>query len=307
MKKLETILVGTDFSPLADVALAAALDLARATQAKRLHVVHVINTATAATIFPYSVPEAQLMQALERSVTDAQARLDRLDFVAADYQVTRKAILGPPGRELALEAERIGADLLVAASHGHGVLRRTLIGSVTSTLIRTAHCPVLVVGEDRTCRLPIDNVLAAVDLSPVSREVLAYAAGMASDDAHLHVLSLFEHPLVTYDGADVLPRYVSEDEIARLAREHAKAVQVLVDDVKHAPTLKLDIQAMSKAPAAQVILEMEEILQPGLIVVGTSGHNAWHRMILGSTATRIMAEARCPVLVVPHDMRRDEP
>jgi len=125
MKKLETILVGTDFTPLADVALAAALDLVRATGAKRLHVVHVINTATAATIFPYSVPEAQLMQALERSVQEAQARLDGLDFVDAGYTITRKAILGPPGRELALEAERVGADLVVAASHGYGAVRGT--------------------------------------------------------------------------------------------------------------------------------------------------------------------------------------
>jgi nucleotide-binding universal stress UspA family protein len=301
MKKLETILVGTDFSPLADVALAAALDVARASGAQRVHVVHVINTATAATIFPYSVPEAQLMQALERSVQDAQGRLDKLDFVASDFTVTRKAILGPPGRELAIEAERIGADLIVAASHGYGPVRRALIGSVTSTLIRAAHCPILVVGEERPCRLPFKNILASVDLSPVSRKILAYAAGLADPEAELHVLSLFEHPLVTYDGADVLPRYVSEEEVVRLSGEHAKAVRALVDQVEHAPTLRVDIQAMSKAPASQVILETEEILQPGLIVVGTSGHNAWHRMILGSTATRIVAEARCPVLVVPHD------
>ncbi|MCA9549132.1 MAG: universal stress protein [Myxococcales bacterium] len=306
MKKLETILVGTDFTPLADVALAAALDLARATGAKRLHVVHVINTATAATIFPYSVPEAQLMQALERSVQEAQARLDGLDFVDAGYTITRKAILGPPGRELALEAERVGADLVVAASHGYGAVRRTLIGSVTSSLIRTAHCPVLVVGEERPCRMPFKNVLASVDLSGVSRDILGYAAGLADEEAELHVLSLFEHPLVTYDGSDVLPRYVSEEEIARLAGEHAKAVQALVDQVQHPPTLKVDIQAMSKAPASQVILETEEILQPNLIVLGTSGHNAWHRMILGSTATRVVAEARCPVLVVPHDVRHGD-
>lgn len=305
MKTFDTIVVGTDFSPLADVALAGALDLARATGAQRLHVVHVINTATAATVFPFSVPEAQLAHALKRSVEDAQARLDHLDFVETDYQITRKALLGPPGKELAAEAERVGGDVIVAASHGYGPIRRTLVGSVTSTLIRTAHCPVLIVGEDRPCRLPLKNVLASVDMSGVSRDVLANALGIVDNDGRLNVLSLFEHPLVTYEGAEVLPRYVSEDEIEAMGKKHGDAVRAVVEDIPH-EDIHIDVQVMSKAPAAQVLLETAQILAPDLIVLGTSGHNAWHRMILGSTATRVISEAECPVLVVPHDVHHDE-
>jgi len=305
MKTFDTIVVGTDFSPLADVALAGALDLARATGAQRLHVVHVINTATAATVFPFSVPEAQLAHALKRSVEDAQSRLDHLDFVETDYEITRKALLGPPGKELAAEAERVGGDVIVAASHGYGPIRRTLVGSVTSTLIRTAHCPVLIVGEDRPCRLPFENVLASVDMSGVSRDVLANALGIVDNDGRLNVLSLFEHPLVTYEGAEVLPRYVSEDEIEAMGKKHGDAVRAVVEDIPH-EDIHIDVQVMSKAPAAQVLLETAQILAPDLIVLGTSGHNAWHRMILGSTATRVISEAECPVLVVPHDVHHDE-
>lgn len=305
MRKFETIVVGTDFSPIADIAVAGALDLARAAGAKRLHVVHVVNTATAATVFPYSVPEAQLAQAMKRSVDDAQGRLEALEFVATDFEVTRKALLGPPGKELALEAERVHADVVVAASHGYGPLRRTLIGSVSSTLIRTAHCPVLIVGEQRTCNAPFKNVLASVDLSKVTHDVLAYAVGALGEGGRLNVLSLFEHPLVVYEGQDVLPRYVSEDEIDRMGEQHAAAVGALVEEIPH-EGIEVDVQVMSKAPAAQVVLETAEILQPDLVVVGTSGHNAWHRMILGSTATRVISEAACPVLVVPHDVQHEE-
>lgn len=305
MRSFDTIVVGTDFTALADVALAGALDLARAAGAKRLHVVHVVNTATAATVFPYSVPEAQLAQAMKRSVDDAQARLEALDFVSTDYEITRKALLGPPGKELAAEAERVGADVVVAASHGYGPIRRTLIGSVTSTLIRTAHCPVLIVGESRPCKLPFKNVLAAVDLSAVTRDILAYAVGAIDKAGRLNVLSLFEHPLVVYEGHDVLPRYVSEEEIARMSEQHADAVRQIVDEIPH-EDVAVDIQAMSKAPAAQVVLDTAGFLDPDLIVLGTSGHNAWHRMILGSTATRVISEAPCPVMVVPHDVHHDE-
>jgi len=305
MRKFETILVGTDFSELAEIAVQGAVDLARAAGAKRVHLVHVVNTATAATVFPYSVPEAQLAQAMQRSVDDAQGRLASLELAAEGFEITRKALLGPPGKEIAAEAERVGADVIVAASHGYGPIRRTLIGSVTSTLIRTAHCPVLIVGQTRRCKLPFHNVMASVDLSGVTRDVLAYAVSALGKPGRLSVLSLFEHPLVIYEGHDVLPRYVSEEEIARMGEEHAMAVRQLVDEIPH-DDIDIDVQVMSKAPAAQVVLETAQILEPDLVVLGTSGHNAWHRMILGSTATRVIAEAACPVLVVPHDVKHDE-
>lgn len=299
MKSFPTILVGTDFSPLGEAAVASALKLAVATGARRVHVVHVINSATAATLFPYSVPEAQLAHALRRSVEDAQARLDALDFSAHDVPVTRAARLGPPGKELADEADKVGADLIVAASHGYGPFRRTLVGSVTGALIRTAHCPVLIVGADRMCSPPFKKVLAAVDLSRVTKDILTNAVGLTCDQGHLDVLSLFEHPLVNYDGAEMLPRYVTDAEVAEMSKGHAAAVQALVDDIPH-PGVRVNIEAMSKAPAAQVVLDAAEMQAPDLLVIGTSGHNAWHRMILGSTATRVISEAHVPVLVVPH-------
>jgi nucleotide-binding universal stress UspA family protein len=42
-------------------------------------------------------------------------------------------------------AEDIGADLIVIGSRGHGGLRRALMGSVVDSVVRHAHCPVLVV------------------------------------------------------------------------------------------------------------------------------------------------------------------
>ena len=47
-------------------------------------------------------------------------------------------------------AER-GADLLVLGSHGHGVIRRFLLGSVAERVLREAGCPVMIV-PDRVLR-----------------------------------------------------------------------------------------------------------------------------------------------------------
>ena len=64
--------------------------------------------------------------------------------------------------------------------------------------------------------------------------------------------------------------------------------------------LKAQAEAINKAPVANVILDTSEIFDADLIAIGTSGHNAWHRMFLGSTATKVLSEANVPVLVVPH-------
>ena len=42
-------------------------------------------------------------------------------------------------------AEEIGADLIVMGSRGFGGLRRALLGNVADSVVRHAHCPVLVV------------------------------------------------------------------------------------------------------------------------------------------------------------------
>jgi nucleotide-binding universal stress UspA family protein len=42
-------------------------------------------------------------------------------------------------------AEEIGAGLIVIGSRGRGGIRRALMGSVSDSVVRHAHCPVMVV------------------------------------------------------------------------------------------------------------------------------------------------------------------
>jgi nucleotide-binding universal stress UspA family protein len=53
--------------------------------------------------------------------------------------------IGRPDEEILGLGERIGADLLVVGSRGIGRLRRLLLGSVSGSVVRHAHCSVLVV------------------------------------------------------------------------------------------------------------------------------------------------------------------
>ncbi|MET0398325.1 MAG: universal stress protein [Longimicrobiaceae bacterium] len=50
-----------------------------------------------------------------------------------------------PAEEILRYADEQRADLLVLATHGHGALRRALVGSIASAVARGAGCPVLLV------------------------------------------------------------------------------------------------------------------------------------------------------------------
>ena len=69
-------------------------------------------------------------------------------------------------------------------------------------------------------------------------------------------------------------------------------------------SVEVEVEVMSDDAPPHAILAASERYRPDLIVLGTSGHNAWQRFFLGSTATRVVADAHCPVFVVPHELAK---
>lgn len=296
MSKVESVVVGTDFSECAECAFDALRAWSRSLGVKKVHVVAVVAPATWVST---ASPAPEFTEAL---LDEAQARLEHLDLsLPEDIELTREARLGSPAQELAAAAHERSADLIVAGTHGRTGITRALLGSVTSALIRVVDVPVLVVPSRKAVPKGFTQVLAAIDLSPVSAAVLRHAGLMAepSTDGALRVLSLFEHPLVEAGEDELLPHYTSKDEIEAMGQTHRAEVERVVaeSDLKD---LTVVVEVMSKAPPFRVILDVAEMINVDLIVLGTSGRNAWHRMIVGSTATRVLTEAQRPVLVVPH-------
>lgn len=132
---LERIAVAYDGAPEARHALREGAALARATDATLVPISVVDTTVPVAMAFGY---EQMIEAARERAhadLTDAAATV--ADAPALEL-IERE---GEPAAELA-EASR-EVDLLVAGSRGYGPVRRLLLGSVSTLLVRQAACPLL--------------------------------------------------------------------------------------------------------------------------------------------------------------------
>jgi nucleotide-binding universal stress UspA family protein len=292
-----TILVGVDHSPLSATALEAAAALANRLGTERVRLVRVVEPiAVGWDMAPYGNFAPGFTALWDAALQGAQGELDAVECAPVGARVERNVRVGSPARELAADAMEAKADLIVVASHDRSRFARVIIGSVASTLLRVAHCPVLVVGHDRPGVRRFERILAAVDLSPVSENVLRNAIAIgAPQEASIEVLSLFEPPLLPSDLPSTTRKDLRDDIDA-----HRERVAELINRIRDA-RVPIRPEVLSTAPAHRAIVDVAQVQDADLVVVGASGHNAWHRFFLGSTATRVVIEAPCPVLVVPHD------
>jgi nucleotide-binding universal stress UspA family protein len=146
------ILVALDDSEATDVLVDWAHALAERFAA-RVTAVHVVGSA----IMTHALAEPGATMAVGGGMPDDAAahegvRRDADRWVrslvaggVAEDRVSSEVAFGEPGQEILAAAERNGAELVVVGSHGAGRIRRMLVGSVASEVLRGARCPVLVV------------------------------------------------------------------------------------------------------------------------------------------------------------------
>ena len=135
------ILLATDGSREAELAASTAADLAKIRNSE-LHVVYVEPALPM--IDQFADPSPERTEPESRQLLDEQVeRIRSAGGTVAEAHLR----LGRPDDQIVWVAEEIGAGLIVIGSRGHGGVRRALMGSVSDSVVRHAHCPVLVVRE----------------------------------------------------------------------------------------------------------------------------------------------------------------
>lgn len=143
MKHIERIVVGTDFSEIAEQAVDQAFDLAAQLGA-------VVTLVHAYELPVYSFPDGVVVStadAADKITSHALQRLEASIERRKGRGVSVKSTLrmGPAWEELNAVAAEENADLIVVGTHGRRGFSRVVLGSVAERMVRTAVRPVLVV------------------------------------------------------------------------------------------------------------------------------------------------------------------
>lgn len=139
------ILLATDGSEEAELAALRAVDIAEKTDSE-LHVVHVGGVPIFLKSYPGTLGyERRLYEQIEevsRELLRKQTwRVKALGGTVAGAHLR----MGEVDLEIVALAEELQAGLIVIGSRGLGGVSRALMGSVSDSVVRHAHCPVLVV------------------------------------------------------------------------------------------------------------------------------------------------------------------
>jgi nucleotide-binding universal stress UspA family protein len=143
---MQTILLATDGSPSAKKATVAAIELAKATGCK-LRVVTVWQIP----VYEYGyLPLQYTSEIVDVARDHASAVVEEAVEAARDQGVVATSELrqGQAVEEICTAAAETSADVLVLGAHGWGALKRIVFGSVSTAVLHSAPCPVMVVRDE---------------------------------------------------------------------------------------------------------------------------------------------------------------
>jgi nucleotide-binding universal stress UspA family protein len=142
----------------------------------------------------------------------------------------------------------------------------------------------------------VNGILAAIDFSGGTREVQSTAVELArAFDCALWLLHVAA-PEPDFIGYDPGPQTVRDQRAEELRAEHRR-LQQEADALR-----ERGIEATAlliQGPTVEKILAEAERLEVDVVVIGSHGHGALRRALLGSVSEGVVRGARCRVMIVP--------
>jgi nucleotide-binding universal stress UspA family protein len=213
-----------------------------------------------------------------------------------------------PRQGLIAAAEEWRADMIVVGARGLGPLRQLLVGSVSTSVVRAAHIPVLVARQQRERRAdrPL-RVLLACDGSESSRQSADWLYQFTWPTGTTgQVIAVIE----TIFGGE-LPLWLEEE--ARKSEADVLAQAWLREHEAHQQSRRKELSALCRdlpppfSESKPIVVDgnpAEQILKAvnteaiDLVVLGARRLGTLARWVLGSTSEKVLSHAPCSVLLV---------
>lgn len=275
---VRSILVATDFSSAADLAVQRAFDLARFHGAQ----VTLVHAA------PLGASDAVLSEA-EHRLRDMTrgTRVPAVPLLAT----------GEPSAAISQAAEELDADLVVTGARGTHWLRKLFLGSTAKALLAAISVPVLLAKREETSEY--STAVLAVDATRRSFQAVGRGIALVPDARHVlvHGVTVLGENMLRLGGAD--DEAVGELRDGQLATARPE-IERLAGELLPPPD-----EVVVEATQAQALISTLSALQDAdLLVVGAERRSNLRHAFMGSVSEQAMQKAPCDVLVVPLEPER---
>ena len=274
---IKKILVPTDFSEQAENALRVAADIARKHHSEiyLLHMLELpmqlVDGATGGA--KSDLPEALFFMKLAHQKFENMMNADFLKGITvhetAEFDGAFDGIMD--------YAKKYEADLIVMGSHGTSGLQELFIGSNTEKVVRNSEIPVMAI-KKRHEPFEINNFIYALDFKAENHNAFRQAIAFAkANNVTLHTL------------------YVNTPGDFRTTHQVEAVMQAFMDEEKE----KLEdytLNIYNDVSIESGILHFAEMINSGLIGIGTHGRKGLAQYFNNSLSTGIVNHAKRPVI-----------
>jgi nucleotide-binding universal stress UspA family protein len=199
---------------------------------------------------------------------------------------------GEPHEVIVDIAKAQNADLITMGTHGRKGFKKLFMGSVTSRVIVSSPCDVLVVKEPLSGNAgKYKSILLSFDGSRFSKRALNRACELSKvEDAEitaLYVIPRYEELI------DLFPTNLIKENLMHDAQNIVEEARKLALD--HGVSIKTEI---AEGDTAEEIIDAASKSGTDLIISGTHGWKGIDKAIIGSVIENVIVNVSCPVLVV---------
>lgn len=287
---MQAILVATDFSPTATLAVERAARLAAERDAQ-LHLVHVFNESAWQSLA--SVYDPARLAGLDptRHARQHLEALSALTQQKSGVGITCAVLVGRASREIVAYAGKHAVNLIVLGIRGAHLIQEMTVGGTALKVLDRTPCAVLAVR--RAPQETYDTAIVATDFSATACRALMCARALLPPQT-LHLAHAFHLPFESWLRlADV-----SESDLAACRASTRREVQARLRAVAGDETPDALLHALAGHPVA-ALLDLASDLGANLIVIGRHSGPVLVERLLGSVTQNLLHRAATDVLVVP--------
>ncbi|HTB31215.1 MAG TPA: universal stress protein [Bacteroidia bacterium] len=277
MSTIKSILIPTDFSETANLAVAHGANMARLFNAK-IYLLHSVETSA----YAGGPGQPVLSEDAEKLYNMGQDQLNKVaEEIKTTYnvEVTPLTVSGKPAAGITGAVKDNNIDIIVMGTHGASGFEEFFIGSNAHKVVNLSPCPVISV-QVTTKNLGFSHIVVPISNDMHSRQKINNVIELASKyNSTIHLLGLLE----TNDPTD------------------DKKFELKLETVEHT-LVKANVKYTKRLirghnPAVEAMKFSEEI-GGDLIVIMTDHESDLTGMFLGTVAKQIVNHSKIPVMSI---------